>query len=148
MDPVTSILVRNLDRDLRTHVLARREAMLREMRFMAEREDTSLVLLRSAGWSDERFEVLCGLNSFYQLVLGPLASSARERFGILGRETTILYGETLRFDAERSLRLRGAHRAFMDALVEIPDAMGVVTAPHFSDLAFRLARGAGGEFHA
>jgi len=145
VDPVTSVLVRNLDRELRAHVLARRDAMLREMRLMTEREDASLSRLRVAGWNDERLEVLCGLNSFYQLVLGPLASSARERFGILGRETTILYGETLRFDADRSLRLRSAHRAFMEALAEIPDAIGIVTAPHFSDLAFRLTRSTPGD---
>ena len=145
LDPITAVLVKNLDRELRTHVVGRREAMLREKRFLSEREDASLSSVRSFGWTDERLEVLCGLNSFYQLVLGPLASSARERFGILGREIPILYGETLRFDAERGSRLRSAHRAFVAAVADIPDAMGVLTAPHFSDLVFRLARNIQGD---
>jgi len=58
--------------------------MLRELRFLKARQDRFLAVIQSAGWTDERLEVLCGLNFFYQLVLGPLASSARERFGILG----------------------------------------------------------------
>lgn len=140
LDPVTAALVKNLDRELRTQIVRRSESMLREKRFLQEREDRSLSFVKNLGWTDERLEVLCGLNSFYQLVLGPLASSARERFGILGREIPILYGETLRFDAERGSRLRRAHTAFFETIADVPDAQGVVTAPHFSDLLFRLAR--------
>ena len=95
LDPVTAALVKNLDRELRTQIVRRGESMLREKRFLQEREDRSLSFVKNLGWTDERLEALCGLNSFYQLVLGPLASSARERFGILGREIPILYGETL-----------------------------------------------------
>lgn len=145
LDPVTTILVNDLDRDLRTQIVARREAMLREKRFLEEREDPSLSSVKAIGWTDERFEALCGLNSFYQLVLGPLASSARERMGLLGRDIPILYGETLRFDAERAARLRSAHADFFETIADLPDAVGLLTAPHFSDLVFRLARATGGE---
>src|SRR6185295_13036479 len=118
VDPVTSVLVQKLDGELRRQVLDRREAMLRELRFLRVRQDRFLEVVQSAGWTDQRLEVLCGLNSFYQLVLGPLASSARERFGILGEEVPILYGDSLRFDRQRATQLRSAHRAFFAALSE------------------------------
>lgn len=140
LDSITAILVKNLDRELRSQIVRRREAMLREKTFLEERGDTRLLFVRDLGWTDERLEVLCGLNSFYQLVLGPLASSARERFGILGREVPILYGESLRFDEERGSRLRSAHMAFFAAFADLPDAAGLLAAPHFGDLLFRLAR--------
>lgn len=140
MDRVTSILVDQLDRELRIQILRRREAMLRELRFLEEREDPSLLSIRRSDWTNERLEVLCGLNAFYQLVLGPLASSSRDRFGELGREIPIQYGELLRFDAERSRRLRRAHMAFMVAIGDVPDVQGLLTAPQFRDMVFRLAR--------
>jgi hypothetical protein len=143
LDPVTSVLVRKLDRELRRHVLERRDAMLRELRFLRLREDSFLRIAQSAGWTEQRLEVLCGLNSFYQLVLGPLTSSARERFGILGREVPILYGDSLRFDAKRATKLRAAHRAFFTAIADVPNANNIMTAPHFSDLLFRLASNLG-----
>jgi len=147
VDPVTSVLVQKLDGELRRQVLDRREAMLRELRFLRVRQDRFLEVVQSAGWTDQRLEVLCGLNSFYQLVLGPLASSARERFGILGGEVPILYGDSLRFDRQRATQLRSAHRAFFAALSEVPDAHKMVKAPHFSDLVFRLALNLEGNGH-
>lgn len=138
LDPITSILVGKLDTELRKQVLDRRETMLRELRFLKLRQDRSLQVVQRGGWTDQRLEVLCGLNAFYQLVLGPLASSARERSGILGREVPILYGDTLRFDRERASKLRSAHSAFFFALSDVPGARNMVTAPHFSDLVFRL----------
>lgn len=114
--------------------------MLRELRFMEDKGDSRLMLARAAGWTSKRLTVLCGLNSFYQLVLGPLASSARDRYGVLGREVPILYGESLRFDERRSSELRGAHAAFMSALHDVPDAPRLLTAPHANDLVYRLAK--------
>lgn len=101
LDPVTNLLTSRFDKELRIAVLNRRENMLRELRYLEERRDQRLDVARQQQWTKERFEALCGLNSFYQLVLGPLASSSRERFGTLGREVPILYGETLRFDSNR-----------------------------------------------
>lgn len=140
LDPVTTVLVSKLDRDLRFQVLSRRENMLRELRFLEERRDPRLLTAHQHQWTNERLEVLCGLNAFYQLVLGPLASSARDRFGFLGRDIPILYGETVRFDSKRSSTIQAAHSAFMSALDVVPVATDMLTAPHFDDLLFRLIR--------
>ncbi len=61
LDPVTSVLVQKLEPELRKHVLARREMMLREFRFLRLREDRFLNIVQSAGWTDQRLEVLCGV---------------------------------------------------------------------------------------
>ena len=140
LDPVTTVLVASLDYELRQVILSRRESMLRQLRFLDERGDTRLKFVRSHGWNRKDLEVLCGLNAFYQLVLGPLASSARDRHGVLGADTPILYGKTLRFDWQRSTEIRSAHAAFMSALDGVPKAHRIVTAPHFDDLLYRLAR--------
>lgn len=139
-DAVTTILAKRLDRDLKVQVLRRQEGMLREMRYLADRHDPILSSVHQLGWSAERLEVLCGLNSFYQMVLGPLASAVSERTGILGPDSVILYGDLLRFDADRNRRIRSAHIAFMRALDGVPDPQDLMTAPRFDDLIFRLKR--------
>jgi hypothetical protein len=138
-DPVTVAVISGLDRELRAKILSRRENMLRELRFLREQRDEMLATVVAAGWSENRLSALCGLNAFYQLVIGPLASSAKDRFGILGMEMPILHGET-RFDHERTARLRAAHMAFMAALTDVPKAHRIMTAPHLSDLVYRLAK--------
>ncbi len=66
MDPVTPVLIGELDPDLRLQILRRKEAMLRELRYLRESENAELILLVGRGWSMDRLEVICGLNSFYQ----------------------------------------------------------------------------------
>jgi hypothetical protein len=148
MDPVTPILVAELDSDLRLRILRRKEAMLRQLRHLRETENAELILLVGRGWSMDRLEVICGLNSFYQIVLGPLASSAREREGVLGNEVPILYGDSLRFDREHALMVRRLHTAFMNAVRDLPVAPSMLTAPHASDLVFRLAAAVRGNAEA
>ena len=114
--------------------------MLRELRFLEERQDRRLLTAHRYKWTNSRLEVLCGLNAFYQLVLGPLTSSARDRYGVLGQDVPILYGETLRFDSSRSSKIREAHQTFFAALEDVPVARQLLTAPHFDDLLFRLVR--------
>jgi hypothetical protein len=114
--------------------------MLREKRFLEEGVNSQVGVARAYGWSDERLEVLCGLNAFYQTVLGPLASSARDRLGVLGRDIPIHYGDSLVFDDRRGARIRASHAAFLLALADVPAAQQVLVAPHFSDMVFALVR--------
>lgn len=145
VDRVTATLVNQLDPELRRAVIDRRNRMLRELSYLEEGSDSLLQRARSAGWNRARLEVLCGLNSFYQLVLGPLAASSRDRCGVLGRETPIRYGKTLRFDENRARQLMGAHAAFMTALDGVPKAPRILTAPHLDDLVYRLVQALGEE---
>ena len=139
-DAVTGLLLERLDADLRRRIRARQDGMLRELRYLDDRRDSRLLAVRRRGWSNERLTILCGLNSFYMFVMGPLASSGSDRTGVLGRDIVIQYGDSLRFDAERGSRIRGALGSFMRALDLVPDAQGVLTAARFDDLLYRLHR--------
>jgi len=139
-DAVTGPLTERLDADLRRQIRARRDGMVRELRFLSDKRDPMLTRVRQHGWSNERLSILCGLNSFYLFVMGPLASSASDRSSVIGRDMVIQYGESLRFDAHRGARIRSAHASFMQSLEDVPDAHGVLTAARFGDLLFRLHR--------
>ena len=139
LDRVTEVLVKKLkDRELSQQVISRRESMLRELQYLADRSDERLLYVRANGWSLQRLEVLCGLNSFYRIVLGPLASSANERNGKLGTETPILYGNLLRFDSSRNIEIQAARKMFMTALDHVPKPHRIITAAHFEDMLYRL----------
>lgn len=138
MSSVLQALIGSLESDLKRRIVQRVETMLREIRFLQEREDERLSFLLIRGWSLDRLEVLCELNAFYQIVLGPLSSSARERTGSLGNEIPIIYGSTMRFDITRARRIQAAHRAFMTAVADLPLAENLLTANHAGDIVFRL----------
>ena len=96
MAELSTILTRNLDRVL------------------SEIQNRQLLIVREGGWTQEQLEVLCVLcvlNSFYQIVLGPLASSAREHTGQLGSEIPVLHGSML-FDAQRARDISSGRRHF------------------------------------
>lgn len=139
-DAVLALLVERLDADLRRQIRTRQDSMLRELRYLSEKRDPRLTYVRKRGWSNERLAILCGLNSFYQFVMGPLASSVSDRTGVLGRDMVIQYGDSLRFDRERGARITVALDSFMSALDDVPDAHGVLTAARFGDLLYRLHR--------
>lgn len=139
-DAVIGPLMERLDADLRRQIRTRQDGMVRELRYLSDKRDPMLASVRQSGWSNERLSILCGLNSFYMFVLGPLAGSVSDRSSVIGRDMVIQYGESIRFDAQRGARIRGAHASFMQALEDVPDAHGVLTAARFGDLLFRLHR--------
>ena len=71
INSVTAALIENIDRELRSQINGRHQSMLREMRFLKEREDSSLLAAMELGWTERRLEVLCGLNAFTNWCWGP-----------------------------------------------------------------------------
>lgn len=136
MDSVTSFLLDGLDSDLRGQITRRWEAMLREVRYLQSVATPEITLVFSRGWNLQRLEVICGLNSFYQVVVGPLASSARDREVL--PNIAILHGQT-RFDDEYADQLRRMGNAFLRAVNELPNALSLLTAVQAQDLVYRLA---------
>lgn len=114
------------------------EALMRGLKYLQENDDKRLSEIKQFGWSLERLEIICILNAFYQIVLGPLASSARERKGVLGEETPIIYGELIRFDAERNRGIRAVHKAFSEIILGLPGQLNLITANHADDLVYIL----------
>ena len=140
MATVLGTLVEGLEHDVRQAVLMRVEDIRRELAYLATSQHSQLLELRNRGWGSERLEAVAALNAFYQVVLGPLASSARDRYGVLGREVPILYGTLIRFDAERSDRLNAAHHAFLQAIAALPASREAITANRASDIVFYIHR--------
>jgi hypothetical protein len=91
-DRVIEIYVKHLHPSVRDDVSRRYQAMVREYLFMCTRKNSDL---RSLRWSDNRFFVLFALNSFYQIVIGPLQSSARTSGVGIGDDIAIRRGRSL-----------------------------------------------------
>ena len=138
MSDALKTLTTGLDSDLRKKIQVRVDALMREIKYLKENDDTRLSELEIKGWNSERLEIICVLNAFYQLILGPLASSAREKTGVLGEEIPILYGELLRFDTDRNRKIRSAHQAFTEIISGLPGQLNLLTASHASDVVFAL----------
>ena len=102
---VLDTLTKRLDGRIRKRIRDRVDAMMREIDFLEEIEDPHLRFIQSKGWTKTRLNALCSLNSFYQIVAGPFASSARGRTKIgIGEKIPIKYGE------EITLMLHVQHR--------------------------------------
>lgn len=138
MSEALKSLTAELDRDLKNQIQMRVEALMRGIKYLQETDDKRLLEIKQFGWSLERLEIICILNAFYQIVLGPLASSARERTGALGEEIPILYGELIRFDADRNRGIRAVHKAFSDIILGLPGQLNLITASHADDIVFLL----------
>ncbi len=140
MEKVLQLLTARLERELKRRINERVDVMLREIAYLEEQENTDLHYLQRRGWTREKLQVVCCMNSFYQIVLAPLASSAREEIpeGI-GEEIPILYGE-LRFDARRAKAIREVHTAFEHLISRAELPTDALTFNRPSDFVYRTAR--------
>lgn len=76
-DRILEALLVGVHYAVRRLVMQRFEAMARELGFRWEQSDGDAVFLRRLGYSSEHLRVLCALNSFYQIVIGPLSAASR-----------------------------------------------------------------------
>jgi hypothetical protein len=136
---VYETLTKGLDRPIRLTIERRVEAMMRQIGYLAEVSDERLGFLQQRGWTHDRLAALCTLNSFYQIVVGPLASSARGETRIgLGDRLPIEYGDEIRFDSKRSAEMRALHIGFMDLVAATRLPFNFLHANHADDLIFTL----------
>jgi len=141
MSTVYKTLIKPLDPELRLTIQQRTDSMMRQIDYLEEHENSELAFIQQRGWTTSRLNVLCYLNSFYQIVIGSLASSARAETRIgLGERIPIKYGEEIRFDKERSAQIRAVHTAFLDVVrqTNLPDRF--LHANHTDDLVFEISR--------
>lgn len=106
-----------LEYDLRLLIEKRVSAFNSQLEYIKTQNNTHLTKLYSVRWNDEMLRVVFVLNSFYQLVLGPLASSARISSPCgLGREVPIIYGSSISFNTSRNRKINKAVEIF-DAII-------------------------------
>jgi hypothetical protein len=132
-------LASQLDPELNRQIRWRVEALARHARFLTKRESEDMLFVRSRGWTDERLHILYELNSFYQIVLAPLASATRIRSDIgLGRAIPIRYGHRS-FDAEYAKEVDQMMRAFMARMRRSGISQRILAANRADDLVAALA---------
>ena len=141
MAKILSILTKTLEPDLRTDVQRRYEAMLRQLAYLREQKPEEFFFLASKEWPFAKLDVLCQLNSFYQVIVAPLASSAKntEAAGF-GRKIPILYGEIIRFDEERNIESKKLHRDFTVMVRSIGIHDSYLACAHVDEIIYKLIR--------
>jgi hypothetical protein len=140
MHPVLSILSQGLEASTRLALQNRIDILMRGIRFEAEKHSRFFKLARSKGWDLHKIEIICCLNAFYQIVLGPLASASRTSIysGLLV-EHPISYGTKIIFDKEHIDRIKDCHHSFLRLLQDFDINFWTIQANHATDLLYRLA---------
>lgn len=103
MKTILDTLTKQMDWEVKEQVYHRYEALVRQYEYLVERQNEHLLFTFKNGWFADKYKGLFALNSFYQIVIGPLASSTRgvSKIGI-GSSIPIIYGKSVRFNARRN----------------------------------------------
>jgi len=137
-DRILRMLVDGLDRDVRQSVIRRFDAMKRELVFRWSQNDGDAAFLRRIGYTSEQLHTLFALNSFYQIVLGPLAAASRRWRTVEFNQLTILHGR-MSFGPTDAVQLREMVSRFERILGEI-DLPRFINTNTAGDLIYQLAR--------
>jgi len=137
---VLNDLTKSLDGDMRSAVWTRAHGLTRGVRYEVEKKTANSINAMSAGWTPQQIEIICHLNAFYQIVLGPLASVARENLQLgLVKDTCIAYGEKTRVNGVDADILRECHNHFQAVIQQLGIDFWCIQAASANDLLFRLA---------
>ncbi|EGR1117379.1 hypothetical protein CES77_18350 [Vibrio cholerae] len=135
-------LTKYLDWDVKKSIYSRTEAFYRQLIYMEEQNNDMLSLLYKRGWSGQKLHVIFALNSFYQLVLGPLASSALNISATgVGATIPIKYGNTIKFDKSRNRKISNANSDFFVMLSKLGISPLLVNYSSTNDIIFSIHRG-------
>lgn len=128
-----------LDRETRTSVITRSEGLMRGVRYEAEAQSRTYRAAADAGWTVERVDILCDLNAFYQVVLGPLAAASRGdlRVGLV-RDIPVAYGKQVRLTGADAELLRECHNQFSLVTQRMGIDFWCLQAAHAQDLLYKL----------
>ncbi len=141
MNEVLPLLVESLPSDVRPLVRRRFNDMARQLLYLKDKQHPQLRVVRKHGWTMDMLEVVLALNSFYQVVLAPLASSGRNfQDRELGSSIPVAYGESMRFDRAWGERITAAYDAFKGLIAELEIRETYLTAQHTEDVLFRMSR--------
>ncbi len=140
MPTVAQILSSQMDPHVREVIERRTGFMVRRLKYLQQQNDRRLADVERAGWTVRRLEVVCWLNSFFQIVVSPLAASAVPGFPLdLGGATPITHG-SITFDSERRATIGFMDHAFFAACVASGINRPMLTAHRADDLIYLLAR--------
>ncbi len=140
MNEILAILSKDLNFKLRRALEIRFDNLMSGIKY---RYNTDAPLLRMAirkGWSLGKIEVVCALNAFYQVILGPLSSST---FADLGTDSplsrSIKHGNIV-ITKDNMSQIHDCHITFRQITSELDIDFWSLQANHYDDLIYRLAK--------
>lgn len=138
---VLNLLVGKMEREVKNQCERRYEALVRQYNYLVEKQNEHLMFTYSNGWFSERYKALFAFNSFYQIVLGPLASSSRgvSEIGI-GSTIPIIYGSVIKFYEARNRKINKAYIDFNVLIYESGMDEWWLNLNQASDIVFQIAK--------
>ncbi len=135
-------LTQYLEWDVKKQIFNRTDAFKRQLTYMKDQNNEMLFVLYRNGWSDQKLHVVFAFNSFYQLVLGPLASSALNisETGI-GASIPIKYGSSIKFDKSRNRKISNANADFFFLLSQLGISPWLVNYSSANDIVYGIHKG-------
>lgn len=141
MPTVAQSLTRGLDPQVRALIERRVKFMVGQLIYLKDKENKDLKIAESAGWTFAKLEVVCWINSFFQIVVTPLAASATPSVQLdLGGHIPIHYGETIKFDSERREESRQMENAFYAVCRASAIEPYMLSAHHANDLVYLISK--------
>lgn len=140
MHPVLKILVDVMERDIRCQCDRRYQALVRQYNYLVETKNEHLIFTYSKGWVSEKYKVLFALNTFFQIVIGPLSSSTRGVSGVgVGSSIPISYG-TIKFNKARNKAVNKAYSDFIIFVHECGMDEWWLNLNQASDITYQVAK--------
>lgn len=130
-----------MDSQVRGLIERRVKFMLSQLAYLKEKDNKDLKNAERAGWTIKKLEVVCWLNSFFQIVVSPLAASATPSSQLdLGGAVPIHYGELIKFDSKRRTETSRMEESFY----VVCSASGIdnymLSAHHANDLVYLISK--------
>jgi hypothetical protein len=140
MHKIFKVLTSKLDHDTRTTIVTRAESLMRGAKYEAEQNTQLYRDAKHMRWTLDKIEIICYLNAFYQVVLGPLAAATRSdlRVGLV-RDIPIQYGDKVRVTSTSAASIRDCHNQFVMTTQQLRIDFWCLQAAHSKDLLYRLA---------
>jgi hypothetical protein len=141
MHSVLLALVGMMERDIKDQCDRRYQALVWQYRYLVETQNEHLIFTYSQGWFSERYKVLFALNSFFQIVIGPLASSSRgvSEVGV-GSSIPINYGASIKFDEARNHSINKVYSDFINLVNEFGIDEWWLNLNQANDITYQIAK--------
>lgn len=141
MHPTLKLLIEKMDWEIREQCDRRYQALNRQYNYLIEKQSEHLLFTYSKGWFSEKYRILFALNSFYQIVMGPLASSSRGVAEIgVGSIIPISYGSSIKFNSSRNSAVNAAYEDFKYLAYELDIDEWWLNLNQADDIVYQIAK--------
>jgi hypothetical protein len=140
METVSKILADSLPADIREKFLIRCQHLVSQLDYFDEKGDERLRRVRRAGWTTKKLRVVLVLNAFYQIVLAPLASSARPTDDSFVARIDVVYGSSFVCDAEWRTAINRTYNVFTEMVFRLGITERFLTQQRTEDILYRIGR--------